>query len=119
MNDAETKGVGDDGETEEAYIKEGEELLDSNQQALRSALQTAGKARELGTDTVGKLKQQNEKMERIGNDLDQMDDMLKVSQKVIGSMARRMKTDKYLWVIIGLGAMAILAVIIVSQVKKD
>ncbi len=116
LDDAETKGV-DDQETEENAIKEGQDLLASNKDALQNTLQTISRANELGTNTAEQLRQQNEQLGRIGDNLTEMDGMLKVSQKVIGQMARRMATDKYLWVIMGLAAAAILAVIIVSQTK--
>jgi hypothetical protein len=103
-------------ETEERFIKRGEELLDSNKSALKQTLATVNEAKNVGGATAKMLEEQNAQMGRIADDLDVMEGQLKVSQRIMRQMARRMMTDKYIWIFIGLGVMAIIAVIVVSQV---
>jgi len=110
-------GVGEEEDTEERYIRRGDELLDSNKSALKQTLATVNEAKTVGTKTAQMLEEQNAQMGRIADDLDSMESSLKVSQRILRQMARRMMTDKYIWVCIGLGIMAIIALIVVSQVK--
>ncbi len=122
VNRDELAGDGEDEEegeeTEDHYIKRGDELLDSNKEALRNTLGTVNEARELGARTTTMLEEQNAQMSRIANDLDTMEDSLKVSQRVLRQMGRRMLTDKYIWICIGLGVLGIVGVIVAAQVAK-
>lgn len=105
----------DDRSTEEKYIREGDELLESNKDILQATLQRVQDARSLGESGIEKLKRQNEQLAGISENLDQMEDTLKVSQRLLRQMARRMLTDKYLWMLMFLVVAAIIGIILVQQ----
>jgi len=103
-------------ETEQDYIRAGQEILAMNQMHLQDAKSNLEQARMIGENSLEMLEQQDEALKRTADSLDEMESTLKVSEKVLKSMARKMMTDKYLWVMIGLTALAIIGAIVAAAV---
>jgi hypothetical protein len=78
---------------------------------------TVAKANVLARSTDTKLHQQTEQLGRTVDNLDEMDSTLKRSQRVLGRMLRRVSTDKYIWCLVFLVAVAIIFVIIWQSTK--
>jgi len=105
----------DERSTEDKYIKEGDEIMDSNKDILQMTLQRVHEARALGESGVERLRAQNEQLAGISDTLDKMEDTLTVSKRLLRQISRRMLTDKYLWLVMALLVAAIVGVIITGQ----
>ena len=105
----------DDDSTEDKYIKQGEDLLDSNKTILTDTLDRVHQARQIGESGVDKLRAQNEQLGRIDDSLDQMSSSLDVSKRLIRQIATRIATDKLLWVMILLVVIAIVVLVILTR----
>lgn len=101
--------------TEDRYIAEGENILDDNQRVLQETLARVGQAREIGMSAQDKLHGQNQQLMKISDDLDQMETSLDVSKKVLRQMGIKLATDKYIWILLLLVCVAIVAIFIILK----
>lgn len=101
-------------DSNEEMIREGRELMDSNQTALQQTLQTVNEAKVLGHSSVEMLHQQHDQMDRIDGSLSEIETSLEVSRRIVRNLARRMLTDKYLWVMIFFVVCGIIGVVCVN-----
>jgi len=101
--------------TEDRYIAEGENILDDNQRILQETLARVGQAREIGISAQDKLHQQNQTLMKVSDDLDQMESSLDVSKKVLRQMGVKLVTDKYIWILLLLVCIAIVAIFIILK----
>jgi hypothetical protein len=111
-------GAGNDDQedsTEDRYINEGEKILDDNQRILQATLARVHDARVIGESGVDKLHQQNDTLNKISADLDDMSTSLDVSKKVLRRIGLKLVTDKYIWILLLLVALGIVAVFIILK----
>jgi hypothetical protein len=101
--------------TEDRYIAEGENILDDNQRILQETLARVGQSREIGMSAQDKLHQQNQTLMKVSDDLDQMESSLDVSKKVLRQMGVKLVTDKYIWILLLLVCIAIVAIFIILK----
>eukprot|EP00461_Guttulinopsis_vulgaris_P003882 UN03883 len=90
-------------------------ILDKNQEILQQTLARVHDARQLGEGGIDMLHKQNEQLNKISDDLDQMETSLDVSKKVLRQMGLKLATDKYIWILLLLVCLAIVAVFIVLK----
>jgi len=89
----------------------GREVLAESKGSLERTLGVVAKTQEIGAATLTKVDDQNKQLEKIHNDVRDIDSVLARSNKVIKRIGRKMLTDKYLWIIIGLIVGAIIFII--------
>jgi hypothetical protein len=87
-------------QSEEGLINHGRGVLNESKSSLQRTMMTIAQAREVAVGTAEKLRQQTEELERINNNLAQIDATMGSASKTIRSIARRVMTDKYIWVLI-------------------
>jgi len=97
-------------------MKYGLEVQDKSKDSLHRTLQTVADAKQVGSQTVEKLQGNTEQVENMYNELENIEGSLARSRKIIARIARKVATDKYVWVVVFLVVCAILAVIILKSI---
>jgi hypothetical protein len=96
--------------------------LEVDQESKDSLHRTVGKVAEtlqVGKETANKLQQQTDQMGNMIDNLDSIEGTLNRSAKIIREMARRVATDKYMWVLIVLVFLAIVFIIFYKNYNSD
>jgi DNA repair ATPase RecN len=107
-----------DRETAEGLMKHGDNVMNSSKDSLERTLRTVQDAKEVGVDINAKLEANTAQIEGMYDKLEEIESTLQRSTKVIKRMARKMATDKYVWVVVALVFFAILFIIIYQKVKS-
>ena len=105
-------------ETEEGLMKHGLDTQDKSKESLARTLRVVNDTRTIGQDTVLKLEANSSQIEGMYDNLEDIESTLARSTKIIKRMARKVATDKYVWVIVSLVFAAIVFIIIYTQVQK-
>jgi len=108
---------------EDNAIAYGKKLQDETANAADNAIQTLAETTDVATGTAQMVHDQTGQIERIDANLAEIDDEIDRATKILKRMGRRVMTDKYIWILIGLLFVAIIAIIVVSvvngKVKED
>jgi len=113
------EGGGPDLQTEDGVIHQGRTVLGESKDSLERTLGVVNQTAAIGVKTVEQLQKQTEQIEKAYETMDEIESTLKRSTKIINRMARKVATDKYIWVVAFLVLAAILFIIIWSAVKKS
>jgi len=96
-------------------MKHGLEVQQESKDSLARSVQTVHQTLAVGKETANKLDQQTQQMANMIDNLDDIGSTLDRSKKIIRDIARRVATDKYMWVLIVLVFGAIVFIIIYKQ----
>jgi len=105
-------------DTAEGLMKHGLDVQDKSKESLGRTLRVVNDTKNIGIDTVAKLEANTQQIEGMYDKLESIESTLARSTKIIKRMARKVATDKYVWVVVFLVFAAIVAVIVVKNVKK-
>lgn len=106
-------------ETAEGMMKHGLDIQDKSKQSLERTLRVVQDTKTIGQDTNAKLEANTAQIEGMHDKLESIESTLQRSTKVIKRMARKMATDKYVWVIVFLVFVAIVFLIVWKNIKKS
>jgi len=109
---------GPDLQTEDGVINHGRQVLGESKDSLERTLGVVNQTTAIGVKVTEQLQKQTEQIEKAYETMDEIESTLKRSTKIINRMARKVATDKYIWVVAFLVLAAILFIIIWSAVKK-
>lgn len=119
MDGATPAKTGADMTTAEGMMKHGLEVQDKSKESLERTRRVVAETKEIGIDTVAKLESNTHQIEAMYDNLTAIDSTLARSTKVIKRMARKMATDKVIWVFAFLVFCAIIFIIVWSKVKPE
>lgn len=111
---ADVKDVTVDLDSETGLMKYGKDMLCEDDEALKRTLTKVHETKEIAANTAVKIQEQTNEIEGMYDDLYKIDDTVQRSKAIIRRMFRQVRTEKYLWVLIGLVFIAV-AVIIVFE----
>jgi len=109
---------GTDLQTEDGVIQHGRQVLQDSKDSLERTLGVVNQTTAIGVQVTTQLQKQTEQIEKAYETMDEIESTLKRSTKIINRMARKVATDKYIWVLAFLVLAAILFIIIWTAVKK-
>jgi len=98
-------------ESEGGLIKYGLEVEDESKNSLQRSVAVVAATLEVGKETAAKVERQTEQIAGILEGLDKIEDSLDRSRIILARIGRRVLTDKYIWVFIGLILVAIIFII--------
>jgi len=119
MDGAKPSATGADMTTADGMMAHGLKVQDQSNQSLARTLRVANEAKDIGIDVVAKLEADTAKIEGMADNLSSIDSTLARSRKNIARIARRMATDKVIWVLAFLVFAAIIAIIVYKNLKKS
>ena len=92
----------------EGYIEHGTKIMEKSKDSLYRTIKVIGETQEIGVEVNQKLEMQTEKIGAMNDNIDSIDSTLNRSTKILKRMARKMASDRYIWVVIliVLGAIA-------------
>jgi len=112
MDGATPDKTGADFETPSGLMDHGLAVQSDTKASLERALGVVKDARDLGQATSQKLDAQNKQMANMLDELASIDSTLTRANKTLRRIARKVGTDKYLWVMIGLVVAAVIFLIV-------
>ena len=92
-------------------------LQETQMNSLTNSINTINQAKETGSETLVEIARQKEVLEKVSNDLNEMDSELFRAKKIIKVMFTRAARDKCLRILALLVLLAVIAVIVVECVK--
>lgn len=101
---------------EEDIMVHGRNVQKSSIQHLNTIIKITTDTNAIATDTALKIAKQGEQMQKISNDVDEIESELDRAVKVIKRTMRGVATNKFLWVLIGLIVVGIGAIIVMKIV---
>jgi len=111
------KAPAHDYSTEGGLIAHGDAVLDASGQSLQRAAAGVTQAVEIGKDVTKKLQSQTAQNANQIDSLYQIENMVDRSAMIMRRMARKIASDKYMWVMAFLVFAAIVFIIVWKQVK--
>jgi hypothetical protein len=105
--------------TAEGMMKHGLDVQDKSKESLERTRRVVAEAKDIGIDTVAKLDANTQQIEKMYDNLTSIDTTLARSTKVIKRMARKMATDKVIWVFAFLVFAAIIFIIVYKKLKPN
>jgi len=105
-------------DTQDGLIQHGRNIMSDSKESLERSLQAIGAASEAGRNTALQLDRQFNQLGGIKNDLGTMESTLARTNKVVRRIARKMSTDKLLWVVVFFVFVAVVAIIIYKAVAN-
>jgi len=117
LGDAEADPTADKLETAEGLMEHGLKIQDKSKQSLERTLGVIAQTKEIGTDTVLKLETNTKQIEGMYDELEMIESSLARSTKIIKRIARKMATDKYIWVMIILLICVVIVIIVMGKVN--
>lgn len=119
MDGAKASATGADFQSAEGLMQHGLDVQDKSKQSLERTLRVVHEAKDIGIDTVAKLDANTHQIEAMYENLTAIDTTLARSTKVIKRMARKMATDKVIWVFAFLVFAAIIFIIVYKKLKPN
>lgn len=98
--------------TAEGLMDHGLKTQEQSKDALVRITQKVGETRDIGVATAAQLAKQTDQLEHMYDDLQDINSTLQRSTVIIKRMTRKLKTDKYMWVMSLLVIAVIIAIII-------
>jgi len=117
MDGAKAPASAADMTTADGLMKHGLDVQAAGTASLERTLRVVHEAKDVGIDTVAKLDANTHQIEAMYDNLTAIDTTLARSTKVIKRMARKMATDKVIWVFTFLLFAAVVAIIVWKQIK--
>jgi len=118
MDGAKVPATGADMNTADGLMKHGLDVQQQGTDSLQRTLRVVHETKDIGIDTVAKLDANTHQIEAMYDNLTAIDTTLARSTKVIKRMARKMATDKVIWVFTFLIFAAVVVIIVWKQIKK-
>jgi len=112
MDGHQKEATGADFNTAEGMMAHGAAVQADTKSSLERTLGVVADARDLGVATAAKLENQNKQMAGMLDDLASIDSTMERANKTLKRIARKMGTDKCLWVVIFLVLVAIIWIIV-------
>eukprot|EP00475_Leptophrys_vorax_P037676 TRINITY_DN6522_c0_g1_i1.p1 TRINITY_DN6522_c0_g1~~TRINITY_DN6522_c0_g1_i1.p1 ORF type:complete len:221 (+),score=77.40 TRINITY_DN6522_c0_g1_i1:88-750(+) len=100
--------------TEEGLINYGDKLMSDIKQSVQSTIVMIDEGEKIGTNAAAQLVAQGQQLQKVSDDLYEIEDTLGRAQAITRRMARKVLTDKYVW---GLTVLIVLAIIGVIALK--
>lgn len=119
LDGATAGATGADMTTADGLMKHGLEVQDKSKESLERTRRVVAEAKDIGIDTVAKLDANTHQIEAMYDNLTSIDTTLARSTKVIKRMARKMATDKVIWVFAFLVFAAIITIIVYKKLKPS
>jgi len=105
--------------TADGLMKHGMDVQDKSTKSLQRTINVIEEAKTVGNETVTKLNEQTEKIEGMYDKLESIESTLARSTAIIKRMARKMATDKYIWVMVFLVMAAIVIIIVLQKINDN
>jgi len=86
--------------TADGMMDHGRNVLADSKESLARSLAVVADTTQIGRATAQRLAAQREQLEKIFDDIKSIDSTLSRSNKILRRIARKIGTDKYLWVVI-------------------
>jgi chromosome segregation ATPase len=96
----------------------GLEIQDSSLKSLKNTRNVIEQTKEIGIDINDKLEQNNHAIEKMHDNLESIDTTLSRVKKTIARIARKIATDKFIWLIMILFIFVIVFIICWQTLKK-
>jgi len=106
------KAPGHDYNTADGLMAHGDEVLDASKQSLQRTMANVATTVQIGKDTNVKIQQQTETLTRDLEEIYKIKSSVKRSAAILRRMARRVASDKYMWVCVFLVFAAIIFIIV-------
>ena len=100
-------------------IQVGDRLQDNTEASLKRTLRMATEAEGIGTAVLGRLAEQEEKMNRMHEDMDDVQANLQRSKRVLGQLARGAASDRCVQLLCFFITLAVLACIVMAAMGYD
>lgn len=85
---------------ERKKLLQGNEIIDSTQNALNQSKQIVAETEDIAIDTSGKVNQQGQQLENVLSDVNEINDTSARARRIMLGMARRMMTDRIIQFVI-------------------
>lgn len=119
FGDHEEKQLGPEiGEGADDMMERGLGIQQSSKESLARTLATIEATKEVGTETVLKLEANTKQVQNMYDELEMIESSLQRSNKIIRRIARKMMTDRYIWVMIVMLVIVVIVVIALAAKKK-
>lgn len=109
----------EDRETAEGLMKYGSSIQEKSKPVLKNTLNIIHDIIQVGVDTMGKLEANKAQMEEMYDKLESIESTLTRSTRMIKRIARKIATDKYVWIVVALVFIATVFIIVWKNVKKS
>jgi len=106
-------------ESSEGLMSHGLNIQQSSKESLQRTMAVTAEAQVIGRETAVKLESQTAQLENVYDNLESMESAVKRSKKIITRMARKVTTDKYIWIVVFLVIVAIVFVIVWKSVYPE
>lgn len=107
------------GESEEALINHGLEVQQASSESLQRTLAVTAETQVIARSTAQTLDAHTQQLTRMYDDLEKIDSALDRSAVLMRRMARRVLTDKYIWVLVFLVVVAIIVIIVYKTLDPE
>lgn len=105
-------------EANRATVLEGTEALLRTAESLERSRRIAQESEDIGTSIIADLGTQRESLERVRDSLQNTDQFLTQSQKILNSMYKRVFTNKFILILIILTEVVILGAVVYLKFFK-
>lgn len=96
----------------EGKMQQGLAVQQDSKESLQRTMAKVAETQDIGREVAVKLENQTDQLDRMHDDLKETSSTLERSNVIMRRMGRKLKTDKYVWVIVLLVIGAIVAIII-------
>jgi len=86
--------------TADGMMSHGQNVLSDSKESLARSLAVVADTAQIGRATAQRLAAQREQLQKIFDDIKSIDSTLSRSNKILKRIARKIGTDKYLWIVI-------------------
>jgi len=118
LADRKVRDEKDDPESAEGLMQYGLSTQEKSKAVLKNTLKTIHDTIEVGVDTMAKLEANKAQIEGMYDKLESIESTLTRSTRMLKRLARKIATDKYVWVMVALVFTAIVFIIVWKNVKK-
>jgi hypothetical protein len=105
--------------TEEGAIAYGDQKITEIKTSVQSTMIMIDEAEKVGTQTAAQLVSQGQQLQTVSDNLYEIEDTLQRATAITRRMARKVMTDKYVWVLTVLIILAIIAIIALKATGKS
>lgn len=112
-------GAGHDLNSEAGLINHGDEVLNASKDSLGRTMATVTTTVAIGKDVTTKLQAQTQQMSRQLDDLYEIENTVDRAAAIMKRMARKIASDKYMWVMVFLVFAAIVFIIVYKNVNSS
>lgn len=103
----------------DALMNHGRQLQDESIKSLQRTVGTVAATKEVAADTAVKVHAQTEQLQSLYDDLYEIDDLLDRSVAIVKRMARRVASQRVLWILTFLIVCGIIVIIVLRTQGKD